>query len=505
MGNRGKLTRRVLGGVVWTSLGQVLTLAIRLGSMAVLARLLSPEDYGVFGLGLLCIALPADITRSGFAMSLVQRDEIEHGHIRAAVFVSILAGVAFVPLMALAAEPVGRFFQSDALAKLLPVMALMIPLEAASATARALMRRALRFRVQIAIENASLAFGNYGLAIVLALNGFGFWSLVLGQIANSGLLALLSYIASRHPVRPTFQWRYYRDLLHFSSGFFLGNIANYFGRNLDNLVVGRALGETALGLYGRAFNIFSLPVNAMGQAVAQVLFPAFSRVKSNPERMKQAYLKAVTISGVVIMPASVLLVLCADDIVRVVLGDKWRAASLPLAILALGLYPRFTYKLTENASLASGAVFGIALRQVGYSGLVLVGALAGVRHGLEGVAAGISAAMFLFYLASAGLANSVTGTRWREFVGVHRHGALLALAVGVATGSFRIFWGGDANHPAIMLFATASIAGAVALLAAIAAPRAFLGQETLSLIVHLPARIHRFLPARVARCCPSDV
>lgn len=84
MGNRGQLTRRVLGGVVWTSLGQVLTLAIRLGSMAVLARLLSPEDYGVFGLGLLCIALPADITRSGFAMSLVQRDEIEHGHIRAA-------------------------------------------------------------------------------------------------------------------------------------------------------------------------------------------------------------------------------------------------------------------------------------------------------------------------------------------------------------------------------------------------------------------------------------
>jgi PST family polysaccharide transporter len=243
----------------------------------------------------------------------------------------------------------------------------------------------MRFR-DLAFVEVGAHLAGTAAAVAAALRGWGYWALVLRSLATPCALMLLVWMAS--PWRPAPPWRAggARSLVRFG-GYLVGfRVVNYVGRNLDNVLVGRFLGGSALGLYSKAYNLLMLPLRMVNDPLSDVAIPALSRLQSDPERMRSYYYKALGLVVTLSMPVVAWVAAVADSFVLTLLGEQWVAAVEIFRILTI---PAFI----GTFNVATGWVFvslGDVRRQLA-SGLVntAFGALAiavGVRWGVEGVA-----------------------------------------------------------------------------------------------------------------------
>jgi PST family polysaccharide transporter len=295
--------------------------------------------------------------------------------------------------------------------------------------AEALLLRDLRFRWLANLDVATFAFGQLCVAIPLAYLGFGVWSLVAGTITQtlvrSGFLLLV-----RRPPGLGLERQAFGEMLHFGAGFTIARLANLLALQGDNLVVGRWLGPAALGLYGRAYGLMSAPASALGKVLDDVLFPTMARVQDDPVRLGLAYRRGVALIALVALPASIGMVILAPELVRVALGERWVAATVPFQVLAAGTLFRTSYKMSDSLARSTGVVYSRARRQILYAAMVIGGALVGQRWGITGVAVGVLDALVANFLSMAQLSLSVCGMSWTSFGQAHRASVLLASAVG---------------------------------------------------------------------------
>ncbi|WP_269714844.1 lipopolysaccharide biosynthesis protein [Caulobacter sp. NIBR2454] len=484
--------KSLLNALGWSAAGQIFAVFIRLAGIVVLARLLTPHDYGVFSLALLSINLSADLVRGGFSRALIQLKDVAPAHISASFCASITMALILALATAGASSGLAGFFDAPQLAQAIPAIAIVIFLEGASSTSRALLQRRTQFRFQSLVDSVSLVLGNYLISISLAYMGFGYWSLVAGQVGNALLALILLYSRVRHPIAAGFSLAAFGEVFKFSGSFMLSIVANYFARSGDNIVVGKVLGVSEVGVYGRAFNLFSIPVNTLGQAASTALFPDLARKREDLASLRATYLRALSVSAALMMPAGVMLSLCAQSMVVSVLGDEWVAVGLPLAILGVSLFPRFAYKVTESVAVASGAVLKSAVRQIVYCMLVLAGAFVGARLGIAGVAAGVSFAIVIFYFLSARLANQVSGASWSEFVRAHASGFWLSCLL--AAAGLPLSFAMRELSPWLQFIGLTGAGTLAAGAAILVSPRLFLGMEMLKVLQRLPGRVRRRLP-----------
>jgi PST family polysaccharide transporter len=267
--------------------------------------------------------------------------------------------------------------------------------------------------------------------------------------------------------------------MYFSGGFTIAKVANQVAQQGDYLVVGRFLGATQLGYYGRAYNLMSAPAAGIGTVLDAVLFPVMARVQNESQRLAAAYRRGIALITLVVLPPSALLVLLAPEVVHVVLGPRWSPMIVPFQILGAGMLFRTASKLGDSLTRATGAVYRRAWRQIVYAALVVGGAIVGQRWGITGVAWFVLGALAVNFLLMAQLSLSEAAMRWSELWRAQVPAALLALATlppvwGLATALRH--WG---VAPAITLVAGAMLMLACALPLAYAFPRAFLGADGL--------------------------
>jgi O-antigen/teichoic acid export membrane protein len=205
------------------------------------------------------------------------------------------------------------------------------------------------------------------------------------------------------------------ELLYFGGGFTLARIGNYFAGNVDNLVVGRWLGENALGMYSRAFQLIVMPANLFGQVLDTVLFPAMSSVQDSKFRLTLAFRRGVLFITVVVLPISVLSIILAPEIIRIILGNNWENAIVPFQILSISILFRTSYKMSDSLARATGAVYDRAWRQILFAVCVFVGAWIGTQWGLAGVATGVLLATCLNYVLMAHLSLKLISMQWKDF------------------------------------------------------------------------------------------
>jgi len=278
-------------------------------------------------------------------------------------------------------------------------------------------------------------------------------------------------------LRPQVEARAFAELAYFGGGFTIARIANYLAVNGDNLVVGRFLGPTTLGYYGRAHSLMAAPAYAFGTVLDQVLFPAMARVQDDPTRLAAAYRRGVALIALLVLPASAVLVLLAPELIRAVLGAKWGAVVVPFQILGLGMLFRTSYKMSDSIARSTGAVYRRAWRQILYAVLVLAATGLGTRWGIVGVSWGALAALTVNFILMAGLGLEVAQLPWRRFWDAHRPAVLLTAV------SFPCVWGAvvglrSLDLPAVVVLA---VAGGVRLLVCGGlvwrAPGVFLGAD----------------------------
>ena len=347
---------------------------------------------------------------------------------RVAFTFSVLLGVTVALVVALAAPLAALAMRDPRVTSVLRALSLQFALGGGAVVAGGLLRRRLDFRRQFFIESGSYLLGYGGVAVGLALLGFGVWSLVWGGLVQTLVSSVAQVAVVRHAARPLLARSELAELLHFGVGSAVSGTVNYIALNSDNFVVGRWLGAASLGLYSRAYTLMNLPFTYASAVMSSVLFPAFAQVQGEPPRVRRAYLLLTQLTAMVAASAMATMAVVAPHFVRALYGSRWSGAVLPLQILCVAGYFRALYHLGGVVAQSVGRVYGELRNQTIYAGLVIAGALIGSRFDLPGVAVGVSGAILFMFLATAQLALSATGTPWRGYLRV-QVGALVTAGV----------------------------------------------------------------------------
>jgi PST family polysaccharide transporter len=280
------LSRATLRGAMWITVGRFLKAPTNLIVVAVLARLLTPADFGVVGMGLIVVSLANLLVDGTFGMVLVQRPKVDPPLIGASLLLSAALGAVFGVTLIAAGPIIQAYFEFPQLSAVLRTMAMVLPTSAAMAVTTGLLQRASRFRVLMI--NSWIAQIIYGLvAVVLALTGLGLWSLVWGQVVSACLEAFLGYLAVRSAYRVGLSRRAVRDAFRTGGMFTISKLFNWAAGNVDNIVIGRLLGAAPLGLYSRANTLMNTVNQLVGTGSARVLFSTFAKMQHDLERMRR--------------------------------------------------------------------------------------------------------------------------------------------------------------------------------------------------------------------------
>jgi PST family polysaccharide transporter len=390
----GELLRAARRGLGWTLGSQFGSLAIRVGSTLVLARLLTPRDFGLAGMALVFSGLASVVFEFGLGTALVQRSSIDEADRSTAFWTNVGLGAACTVAGIALAGPVASLYGEPEVEALFAVLSVGFLLTALGATQSALLTRALEFR---ALELSALigVVAGAAVAVALAAAGYGPWAIVAQQLAMSGVTIALLWRWS--PWRPRFMFlsASLRDLGGFSSKLFGARLAFYLYRNADNFLIGRFVGAAPLGAYSVAYNVVLMPFNRIVDPIRSVAFPTLARIQNDRKRVAEAWLRATRVVAAVFLPLMLGLVVAAPEFVPVVLGKQWEDAIPLLQILA------FAGVLQSLAALNSvvlpvldraGTLFRFSLITVAAS---LAGFAAGLHWGVIGVAAGYLAANLL--------------------------------------------------------------------------------------------------------------
>ena len=304
----------------------------------VIARLLTPADFGLIGLALFSINAVNVFSDAGFESALIQRRELDRRTLDTAWTVSFLRGLTLFLLFMVSAEWVAAYFESPDLAPVLRVMAVSLLLSGCNNIGMVFFQRDLEFKKKAILEMAS-EFGGTVVTLALAVWCRNVWALAIGSVAFSALKCWGSY--RLHPYRPRIcaDWRAAAELMGFGKHIFVISLLAFIITNFDDALVGKMLGLEMLGFYTMAFNIANVPVSNISAVLAQIFFPAYIRIREQSERIEEAFLQTFEVIMFILLPLTSLMVIFAPDFVTLFLGEKW----MPMvpALNALCLYGLF--------------------------------------------------------------------------------------------------------------------------------------------------------------------
>ncbi len=332
------LTNRVRAGVSWNVSSALLTEFSRLGRSIVLARLLVPEDFGLFGMALTIVAAVNALTALGLDRTIIaskfeSEAELET-HLNTVWSTELVRSLTIALLVTASAYPIARFYGQPQLKVIIPILGAISFVQGFQNVGLTLLRKQIRFARIFWFELCTNITGIV-LTIALALVMRNVWALVIGLLLTACLSTTLSYVF--HPYRPrlAFEKTAVRRAVHLGKSAFVIAVASYVTTMADNVMIGRLLGPGALGNYSLAYNIASTPISVLVFAFGTVLFPAYAEISDKPKRLEQAFTKVFGISLLILLTTTVFLYLLAGETIQLLFGGRWANAGKVLPLLAL--------------------------------------------------------------------------------------------------------------------------------------------------------------------------
>jgi PST family polysaccharide transporter len=425
----GTLARAGLRGAVWQGLAFVSGKGIVLVTTVVLARLLSPNDYGLVALALVLMAYAETIADAGVAQALVYLPPT--GVIaRSALLMSVALGAVLAAVAFLGAPAIAALFGLPAVAPLVQVLGLSVFATACGAVPEALLRRDLRFKQLTAAP--VIRAGTMGVVtLTLAFAGYGAWSLALGTAAGSMAYASTCWFLVRHNA-PWQLWRVDRKSLEanlqYGAPVAGSNLLARLIFDVDYLVIGLLLGTHALGLYTLAFRLPEALILNVFFVLSTVLFPLYAQVKGDQLRLRDGYLRSVQVQTLYGVTTGVGLAVVAPVLVPVLFGPRWTESIMPLVFLALYAAARSLGAGANDVYKAIGRP-GISIRVSVVRLIILAPVLwFSAQWGIVGVAAAQLTVALVFACGMQTVAARVIGIRPRRLV----KAAIPGLACGAA-------------------------------------------------------------------------
>lgn len=327
------LRRLTLHGLKWqigTSLVQKL---VSFCTTIVIARILGPANYGLFALALVVINSFGLFKSMGLDTALIQRKGNTEVAASTAFFTMPIIGCVLYLFLFVSAPFLAKFLNNQELDQIVKVLGIIFVVSSIVRVPTALLEKQMEFKSISLIEMAS-GFVFSAVALILAFLQFQVWSLVYAYIARSLTNGLGIFFCARWSPLPTYDFKIAAELFHFGKFIFLGGIVWFAKMNLDNVLVGKLLGTTALGLYAVAFNLSTFPRAYIGSQILRVMYPAYSKKQTDLANLRSAFLKTLQNVSLIAIPFSAGLFFLGEDFLKVAYGNKWSEAAPVLRVMA---------------------------------------------------------------------------------------------------------------------------------------------------------------------------
>ena len=453
--NTHNLGLKTLGGVAWMTTGVGMQYVIQLIVLAVLARLLTPVDFGMVTAATIVINFSSLFIEIGFGPAIIQKDHITEQHIQTAFTLSIILGIFFFIIFYFLAPVIEGIFMIDKLNQVIKVISFIFIWQGLGIVSEGLMSRNFKFQGLSIIRVVSYSIGFGVIALILAFLDFKYWALIIGHIVQSIVYVVLLLIVSKHNLKPSINIKALKDLVYLGGGFSLSRIINYFALQGDKFVVGRFLGAQSLGLYGKAYELMILPTKLYDQTSSKVALSSLSKVQVQPDRLKKAYRKSIALSALIGLPLTVFIVIMSPQIVLVLLGSQWKGMIEPFYVLSIGIYFRLGYRITSSLILAKGMVYKFAITQLIYAMTVITGAMLLKEYDLIGISYAILLAIVLNYVILSVFGNLISRLSYKDFLLAHKSGFYLAILTFIILKTTLFFIG--SKSPFLIVFVTVVI------------------------------------------------
>lgn len=435
------LTNTALGAMGWTSLSVAFQFGTKLAVLAVLARLLTPEDFGLVALATLTVGIGRTIILGGVGQAYLREQSSDLGMENAAAAVLPFLGVMLAGATFLLREHLAALLGIPGAAQLIGAMSLAYVLLGVSTMAEYRCMKRYAFRHYALVDYLCNAL-IYGLvAIAFAVSGAGAWSLVYGALAGFFVrAAAFFWIDGRFWPRdaPTLSdvRRLIRTGLSFSSATATYTVAN----TADNFIVARVLGAESLGLYTRAYELMKYPATLYNKVVGRIALLALSDAQSDVERLSRGYFTAVTVLASAGLPLAAVLFCYSRSIISTVLGEQWVGMVVPFQVFCVCVYFRVAQRVPLAVHQAVNRMQRLNALNLAYAFAVVAFAVLGTTWGIAGVAIGVSIAIGAYFALCSGSALDSVNGGWLRFARCHFPGivgAILTLAsiFAVRTGS----------------------------------------------------------------------
>lgn len=484
MRDSGKLTTHSVGAALWGFAGTATRVSIQFAAQIVLARILGPEQYGLYALGVMAIGFFLFFTDTGITYSLIQKRDITARDQRFAMTWQMLVGITLSLIVVFFAEALAAFFNNQEVIPVIRGLAIICFLQACSLVSINILRRRLDMKHMQYAQILSYVLGYVLIGIPLALMGFGVWSLVISWVVQAMANLLILYNYARHPLMPLIWYEGGRSASGYGGLVFLTNAANWLIGNVDRIIVGRYFPAHTVGLYTTAYNLMSHGTTALHVVLQNVFFSAASRIQGDNERLGRASLVLIEAIAVFALPAFAWVAAVAEPFVLTLYGDAWRDASEVLRPIALAM-PLLLFLgvatpvLWNSGNKKQELLFQLPLLLV-WAGVAWVAAQWSVQA--------VAWTVFGMFLARAGgflfLISRAIRLDAASLVGRFLPGMALGLIIAVSATSIDGVLGRMTTKPTLMLFANMAVTGVLYASVAYVFRRALFSRELSGLLSH---------------------
>lgn len=383
------LRDKIIHGLSWKTASVVLQATTQIIVLAILARYLEPDAFGIVAAANVVIAFIQMLSEAGVGPALIQRKNIDENYIGIALILSTSLGLLFSGVIWGLSDYIESFFGMNGLAEVVQALSITFVFIGMYKVPENLLFRSFRFKELLKINLISITIGYSLPAILLAVNGYGVWSMVIASICQIVLKAIILFSISPVSLKVTLSIRNIKDLTHFGAGITLIRFWNYLVQHADKFIVGKFLGATHLGYYHMASQLAILPGKYVGDILDNVLFSAMSEIQNEKQKLQKIYSTALTLGMLFMGLIGTFMALNGKEIIGIIYGEKWIVAANSFSILALGAVFRIGTRLSDALNRSVGVVYQAANRKMLLAVVTITFALVGNNWGVEGVAVAI--------------------------------------------------------------------------------------------------------------------
>jgi PST family polysaccharide transporter len=347
------IRKQLTSGVFYTAIAKYSNIVFTILIGAVLARLLTPKEFGIVALVTVFVTFFNLLGDFGIGKAVVQNQKLTKYDVQSIFSFSIVFALLLGALFYLAAPLIAKFYSEVELIRISKFLSLAVLFHTLQAIPRALMEKTLRFK-QIGFITVVTQLITGIIAIILAYKDFSYYALVIRSILNGSILFVLFYFLAPIKVVLKIDWNSINKVIRFSIFNFGFNFINYFSRNGDNLLVGKFLGTTSLGFYDKAYRLMMMPVQNLTHVITPVMMPILSKYQDDSDVIYNTYRKIVKVLATIGFPLSVFLYFSAHEIINIIYGPQWDASVPVFKLLALIIGIQLIYSSAGSVFLSIG-------------------------------------------------------------------------------------------------------------------------------------------------------